>query len=94
MLWSVSINSEPSKGPSTTLVPYQLARIKAGTQESMELNCHQEPHRRGVQGELKKLAQGEVPPLLLKNVETGGPKTAFAFLKVWKLASQHLAPVL
>ena len=41
VVWSVSINSAPSKGPSTTLVPCQLARIKAGTQESMELNCHQ-----------------------------------------------------
>ena len=51
------------------------------------------PPKRTVQGEssIKKLAQGEVPPLFLKNVETGGPETAFAFLKMWKLAFQHVA---
>ena len=27
----------------------------------------------------KKLAQGDVPPLLLKNEESGGPKFAFGF---------------
>ena len=46
-----------------------------------------------LQGEpyVKKLAQGEVLPLLLKSVETGGPEIAFAFLKMWKLAFQHVA---
>ena len=40
-----------------------------------------------VQGESadKKLAQGDVPPLLLKNEESGGPEFAFGFLKMWKL---------
>ena len=33
----------------------------------------------------KKLAQGDVPPLLLKNEESGGPEFAFGFLKMWKL---------
>ena len=47
----------------------------------------------GVQGEsaIKKLARGDVPPFLLKSVEIGGPQTAFAFLKMWKLASQCVA---
>ena len=42
---------------------------------------------RSIQGEsvIKKLAQGNVPPLLLKNACFGGPQTAFAFLKVSKL---------
>ena len=42
-----------------------------------------------LQGEppIKKLARGDVPPFLLKSVEIGGPQTAFAFLKMWKLAS-------
>ena len=37
-----------------------------------------------VQGEPtnKKLAQGELPPLVLKKGHVGGPKTAFAFLKL------------
>ena len=40
-----------------------------------------------VQGESvdKKLAQGNVPPLLLKNACFRGPQTAFAFLKMYKL---------
>ena len=33
----------------------------------------------------KKLAQGNVPPLLLKNACFRGPQTAFAFLKLYKL---------
>ena len=33
----------------------------------------------------KKLAQGDVPPLLLKNEESDGPEFAFGFLKMWKL---------
>ena len=41
----------------------------------------------------KKLARGDVPPFLLKSVEIGGPQTAFAFLKMWKLASHfHCYP--
>ena len=37
-----------------------------------------------VQGEPvdKKLARGEVPPLILKKGHVAGPKTAFAFLKL------------
>ena len=44
---------------------------------------------RSVQGEPadKKLARGDVLPFFLKSVEIGGPQTAFAFLKMWKLAS-------
>ena len=40
-----------------------------------------------VQGESaeKKLAQGDVPPLLLKTEESDGPEFAFGFLKMWKL---------
>ena len=30
----------------------------------------------------KKLARGEVPPLILKKGHVAGPKTAFAFLKL------------
>ena len=33
----------------------------------------------------KKLAQGDVPPLLLKNEESDGPEFAFGFFKMWKL---------
>ena len=42
---------------------------------------------RPLQGEPtdKKLAQGDVPPLLLKNEESDGPEFAFGFLKMWKL---------
>ena len=40
--------------------------------------------RNWLQGEsaIKKLAQGKVPPLLLKKGHVAGPKTAFAFLKL------------
>ena len=31
----------------------------------------------------KKLAQGDVPPLLLKNEESDGPEFAFGFLKMY-----------
>ena len=39
MVLSVSINSAPSKGPDTTLVPWKLTRMVAGTQYSWDLTA-------------------------------------------------------
>ena len=36
---SVSINSAPSKGPDTTLVPWKLTRMEAGTQYPWDSNA-------------------------------------------------------
>ena len=51
------------------------------------LICEFAVPKRTVQSEPvdKKLAQGDVPPLLLKNEESDGPEFAFGFLKMWKL---------
>ena len=39
MVLSVSINSAPSKGPDTTLVPWKLTRMVAGTQYPWDLTA-------------------------------------------------------
>ena len=48
-----------------------------------------QPSRKRVQGEPvdKKLAPRNVPPFSLKNGCLYGPKVAFYFLKMWKLAA-------
>ena len=43
VVWAVPIDFPPSEVPSTTLVPCQMARMVAGTIDSMVLNCQQLP---------------------------------------------------
>ena len=43
VVWAVPIDFPPSEVPSTTLVPCQMARMRAGTIDSMVLNCQQLP---------------------------------------------------
>ena len=43
VVWAVPIDFPPSEVPSTTLVPCQMARMGAGTIDSMVLNCQQLP---------------------------------------------------
>ena len=65
MVLSVSINSAPSKGPDTTLVPWKLTRMMAGTQYPWDLTAtsYTPPHWRrqiGLTASLRTFEHGSL----------------------------------
>ena len=65
MVLSVSINSAPSKGPDTTLVPWKLTRMVAGTQYPWDLTAtsYNPPHWRrqiGLTASLRTFEHGSL----------------------------------
>ena len=65
MVLSVSINSAPSKGPDTTLVPWKLTRMVAGTQYPWDLTAtsYTPPHWRrqiGLTASLRTFEHGSL----------------------------------